>query len=188
MDLLRDGTPELASAVAVIFTSVSKRREHPGQRKLTLGKARLASRLQLLLRTGRIPLLQTAEADALALELLNYEMRVDANAHARFGAFKTGTHDARATALGLAVQVGLQTPKGLSPAVGPCGSHRPRRSRPRDPQGSGALGPAGLLHLRRPTLRRRGAVRRQLHPRKSISRQSAPSPPPNSPSPPTQDP
>ncbi len=104
IDLLRVGSPQLASAVAVIFTSGSKRREHPGQRKLTLGKARVVNRLQALLRTGLLHLPQTAEADALARELMNYEIRVSQNGHVRFGAFKTGIHDDLVTALALAVQ------------------------------------------------------------------------------------
>ncbi len=103
MDLLREQSPELASAVAVIFTSGTQRKEHPRQRKVTLGKARLVSRLQALLRAGRLHLPAHREATALARELETYELRVDDNGHARFGAFKTGTHDDLVTALALAV-------------------------------------------------------------------------------------
>jgi hypothetical protein len=71
-------------------------------RDLRLGKAPLVSRLQVLLQSGRIHLPQTAEAQALVQELLNYEIKVSEDAHAQFGAFKTGTHDDLATALGLA--------------------------------------------------------------------------------------
>ncbi|MCB1035516.1 MAG: hypothetical protein KDD47_16960 [Acidobacteria bacterium] len=104
MDLLRQHTPELHSAVAVLFTSGSRRREHRRAGKVTLGKARMVGRLQALLQAGRIHLPNTQEAQALARELQVYELRVDGNGRARFGAFKTGTHDDLATALGLAIQ------------------------------------------------------------------------------------
>jgi hypothetical protein len=74
--------------------------------ELRLGKALLVSRLQVLLQQGLIHLPQTAEADVLVDELLNYEIRVNENAHAQFGAFKTGTHDDLVTALGLACWYG----------------------------------------------------------------------------------
>ena len=69
---------------------------------LRLGKPLLVSRLQVLLQSGRIHLPQTQEAGALVDELLNYEIRVSEDSAATFGAFKTGTHDDLATALGLA--------------------------------------------------------------------------------------
>jgi len=72
-------------------------------RDLRLGKALLVSRLQVLLQSDRIHMEKTAEAEALVQELLNYEIRVSDDAHATFGAFKTGAHDDLATALGLAV-------------------------------------------------------------------------------------
>jgi len=69
---------------------------------LRLGKSLLVSRLQVLLQSGRIHLPRTAEASTLVDELLNYEIKVGGDANAQFGAFKTGTHDDLATALGLA--------------------------------------------------------------------------------------
>jgi len=72
-------------------------------RELRLGKALLVSRLQVLLQGGLIHLPKTPEAEALIQELLNYEIRVSDDAHAEFGAFKVGSHDDLATALGLAV-------------------------------------------------------------------------------------
>ena len=60
------------------------------------------SRLQVLLQSERVHLPATAEAGILAQELLNYEIRVNENAAAQFGAFKVGSHDDLATALGLA--------------------------------------------------------------------------------------
>jgi len=63
------------------------------------------SRLQALLQSGRLHLPRTAEAEALAAELLDYEIRVDEHANDKYGAFKVGSHDDLVTALGLAVQV-----------------------------------------------------------------------------------
>ncbi len=71
--------------------------------QLTLGKAYLVSRLQTLLQGGRIHLPKTQEAEALAKELLDYEIHVDEKANDTYGAFKVGTHDDLVTALGLAV-------------------------------------------------------------------------------------
>ena len=78
----------------------------------------MVSRLQALLQTGRILLPKTSEADALARELLDYELRVDQDANERYGAFKVGSHDDLVTALGLAVQ---EPPPcaDSAPAVGP---------------------------------------------------------------------
>lgn len=70
--------------------------------ELRLGKAVLVSRLQVLLQSGRVHLPATAEAGILVQELLNYEIRVNENANAQFGAFRVGSHDDLATALGLA--------------------------------------------------------------------------------------
>lgn len=97
VDLLREAGLRLT---AVYLTGSDKVAREGGD--LRLGKALLVSRLQVLLQSGRIHLPQTPEAQALVDELLNYEIRVNDNAHAQFGAFKTGTHDDLATALGLA--------------------------------------------------------------------------------------
>ncbi len=102
VDLLVEDASRHANVVPVTFTH-GARRTVKG-RRVTLGKAHMVSRLQALLRTLRIHLPKTGEAEALARELLDYEIRVDQNAHARFGAFRVGTHDDLATALGLAVQ------------------------------------------------------------------------------------
>lgn len=88
--------------VPVFFTHGDRRTEKRGE--IRLGKALLVSRLQALLRTGRVHLPRTREADALAAELLDYEIRVGENAHDRYGAFRVGAHDDLVTALGLAVQ------------------------------------------------------------------------------------
>lgn len=46
-------------------------------RTVRLGKAYLVSRLQMLLQSSRVHLPRTAEAEALATELLDYQIRVD---------------------------------------------------------------------------------------------------------------
>jgi hypothetical protein len=55
------------------------------------------------LQTGRIRWPRTAETEQLKKELLAYEIKVDADANDRYGAFKVGSHDDMVTALGLAV-------------------------------------------------------------------------------------
>ena len=70
----------------------------------SVGKAYLVSRLQVLLQSGRVRLPRNhPEADVLVRELLDYEIRVDEQAHDRYGAFAVGSHDDLVTALGLAV-------------------------------------------------------------------------------------
>lgn len=88
---------------AVYLLHGDERREEEGVVKL--GKAWLVNRLQALLQARRVHLPTTPEARALREELLDYEIRVDANAVDRYGAFRTGAHDDLVTALGLAVQV-----------------------------------------------------------------------------------
>ncbi len=81
--------------------------------RISIGKAWLVSRLQVLLQEGRLHLpARLAEAAALTQELLDYEMRVDQDANEKYGAFRTGAHDDLVTAVGLAVQ---QTP--LVPSI-----------------------------------------------------------------------
>ena len=70
--------------------------------RVDLGKCFMVSRLQVLLQTERLHLPNTAEAAVLVEELLNYEIRINDNANAQFGAFRVGAHDDLATALGLA--------------------------------------------------------------------------------------
>jgi hypothetical protein len=88
----------------VYFTHGDRRTEEGSAREVRLGKAWLVSRLQVLLGSGWLHLLQTSEAEHLERELLDYEIRVDENANDSYGAFKVGTHDDLVTALGLAVQ------------------------------------------------------------------------------------
>jgi hypothetical protein len=91
----------------VYFTHGDKRIEQK-DRSITLGKAWLVSRLQALLQTARILLPRTIEAQALAQELLDYEIHVDEKANDTYGAFRVGSHDDLVTALGLAVQEPVQ--------------------------------------------------------------------------------
>jgi hypothetical protein len=80
-----------------------------------LGKAWLVSRLQALLQGGRLHLPRTAAAEALGRELMDYEIRIDANANDTYGAFKLGSHDDLVTALGLCCQ------EDAPPVVSPVG-------------------------------------------------------------------
>jgi hypothetical protein len=92
-----------ARIVAVFFTFGDKRTETVGE--VRLGKGWLVSRLQVLLQSDRLHLPDTGEARALAEELLDYEIRIDPDGDAKFGAFKVGLHDDLVTALGLATQL-----------------------------------------------------------------------------------
>jgi hypothetical protein len=104
VDHLRDR--RIGMVVAVYFTGGEDRKESwEGERlRVALGKGYLVSRLQALLGTGRLHLPRGREAAALTDELVNYELRVSGDGHARAGAFRTGTHDDLVTSLGLAVQ------------------------------------------------------------------------------------
>lgn len=103
VDLLERALPDGPYPIAVYFTHGDRYEVDHAHSRATLGKAYLVSRLQALLQTGRIKLPRTAEAEQLAKELLDYEIRVDQNANDTYGAFKVGTHDDLVTALGLAV-------------------------------------------------------------------------------------
>lgn len=73
---------------------------------LTLGKAYLVARLQVLLQDNRLLLpADLAEAEALRRELMDYEIRVTEDANDRYGAFRVGSHDDLVTALGLAALI-----------------------------------------------------------------------------------
>jgi len=117
--------------MAVYFTHGDRRLEQDGPpRYVSLGKTWLVSRLQVLLQTGRILLPKTAEAEALAKELMDYEIRVTEQANDTYGAFKVGAHDDLVTALGLATQLDPPPPTGAPCAGGPRNAltdPRPRR-------------------------------------------------------------
>ena len=104
VDLIREQAGlEDAKLTGVFFTGSEQCNVKPGAKEGSVGKAFLVSRLQALIQTKRISLPRTAEARALADELLDYEIRVDEAAHLTAGAFKVGSHDDLVTALGLAV-------------------------------------------------------------------------------------
>ena len=104
VDLLDAARLDASRVWSVIFTGGDRRREDAARRRITVGKAFLVRRLQALLRDRRVHLPGCAEARALAAELQVYEIRVDVDAKARYGAFRSGTHDDLVTALALAVQ------------------------------------------------------------------------------------
>ena len=85
IELLRDEIQGNAKVISVFFTHGDRRLEEGRGRncKVTLGKAWLVSRLQVLLQTGRLHLPRTHEAETLAQELLAYEVRVDEQANER---------------------------------------------------------------------------------------------------------
>ena len=93
---------ELPATVTPCFFNHGDRRTADG-REVKIGKAWLVSQLQVLLQSGRLHLPKTAEAEALAQELLDYEIRIDPDGGDKYGAFKVGKHDDLVTALGLAV-------------------------------------------------------------------------------------
>lgn len=67
-----------------------------------LAKAFLVSRLQSLLQSNRVHAPETREVKIMLDELRVYEIKVDNDGKDTYGAFKVGTHDDLATALGLA--------------------------------------------------------------------------------------
>ncbi len=71
---------------------------------VSLGKEYLARQLAGLSRARLLRLPRTAEATALAAELMVYERRVCEAGTDTYGAFQANTHDDLATAVGLAVQ------------------------------------------------------------------------------------
>ena len=110
VDMLRASIPG-ASILAVTFTH-GQSYQRTSKARITLGKERLVCRLQAMLRSGQLHLPAGREAEALASELLNYEIRVGRNARARFGAFRSGTHDDLVTALGLTLPIANDGKRG----------------------------------------------------------------------------
>jgi hypothetical protein len=100
VDTLKGSVPQ-CRVVPVFFNHGDRYREESGE--IRLGKAHLVSKLQALLQAGQLHLPQTREAEVLAEELRDYEIRVTDDANERDGAFRVGTHDDLVTALGLAV-------------------------------------------------------------------------------------
>ena len=103
VDLLEASAPQARCVWAVYLTSGHRRTEDRAERKVSLGKARLARRLQALVQGDRLHLPRGRESGALFQELLDYESRVGRNGRDRYGAFRSGAHDDLLTALALAV-------------------------------------------------------------------------------------
>jgi hypothetical protein len=101
VDLLKHSGISFWKLYPCYFTHGDRRTVSP-QNEITVGKAWMVSRLQVLLQSGRIHIPKSAEAEALAKELLDYEIRISEDANEKYGAFKVGTHDDLVTALGLA--------------------------------------------------------------------------------------
>jgi len=105
VDLLADalrGVP--CRLVAATFTHGDRLTGKLTDREVSVGKAFLVSRLQSLFQTDRLKMpAEHPEAEPMLRELMDYEIRVDADANDRYGAFRVGTHDDLVTALGLAV-------------------------------------------------------------------------------------
>lgn len=102
VDLLREnsaGTP-----IVACYFNHGDRKTRQSRRQVLIGKAYLVARLQTLLQARRLHLPRSPEAETLAQELRDYEIRVDPDANDRYGAFKVGTQDDLVTALGLAVE------------------------------------------------------------------------------------
>jgi len=91
LDVLRHAGVQ-AHLMSAFLTHDHEREEDEKNRQVRLGRAWLVTRLEALLKTGRLHLPETAAAQALAQELLDYE-----NGDDRSGSL--------VTALGLAVQL-----------------------------------------------------------------------------------
>ncbi|MCH9647752.1 MAG: hypothetical protein K0U98_05900 [Deltaproteobacteria bacterium] len=107
IEVLRGPSTEI---LAVYFNHGDRRLEE-SRTEVKLGKAYLVARLQALLQTRQLHLPNTAEAETLAKELLDYEIRVTEDANDRYGAFRVGRNDDLITALGLAVHAEPNWPR-----------------------------------------------------------------------------
>lgn len=92
-----------ARVVAVYFNH-GDRRVRVDRKEVHLGKAYLVGRLQALLQSKCLHLPRTPDAEALAKDLLEFEIQVREDANDRYGAFRVGARDELVTALGLATQ------------------------------------------------------------------------------------
>lgn len=106
VDLIRSKLPQDVPVIAVTLTAAEAFTRHK-HLEWSVGKPFLVSKMQAYLQTNRITLPMTDEARALGDELLNYEIRASATGM-QTGAFRTGTHDDLATALGLACLVPIR--------------------------------------------------------------------------------
>lgn len=103
VDLLRNGIGTAARLTGVTLTGGRERKGGLRSREVTIGKEEFVSRLKSLTQTGRVHLPDTQEGREIADELLDYEIRSTEKSSFLAGAFRSGAHDDRVTALGLAV-------------------------------------------------------------------------------------
>jgi hypothetical protein len=101
IDLLKSIRPKVRKIHPCYFTYGDRRSISPDG-EIKIGKAWMVSRLQVLLQSNRIHFPLIPEAEVLAKELQDYEIRISENANEKYGAFKVGSHDDLVTALGLA--------------------------------------------------------------------------------------
>jgi hypothetical protein len=103
-DMLREGLEgsDYYLSAVTLTSGTTIRPRGMGSAEVSVGKEHLVSRLQVLLDHARILLPDDKESRALVRELQDFELRASA-AGMTSGAFKTGSHDDLAVALGLAV-------------------------------------------------------------------------------------
>lgn len=104
VDLLRE--QRLRPTVA-IFSGSEKLTIHPDD-AITIGKAWMVSRLQMLLQTNRLHIPDVDEGHALVKELQDYDISISDAGHTSFNA-RSGRHDDLVIALGLSV--GYEAPQ-----------------------------------------------------------------------------
>lgn len=102
VDLILRDIPGIRLSAVFLTGGEAKEEVNVLAREVNLPKAYLVSRLQVLLSCGRVHLPNNPAARVMKEELMNYQIKVNENASAQFGAFKVGTHDDLVTALGLA--------------------------------------------------------------------------------------
>jgi len=106
VDIVRDALHGTGARLVTATFTHGESFNRKNSRQWTVGKGFLVKRLQALFQTQRIKLpADHPEAQAMTRELVDYEVKVDPDGDAKFGAFKVGAHDDLASALGLAVLV-----------------------------------------------------------------------------------
>lgn len=110
VDIVRDALHGSRARLTAVTFSPGETLNCKSSREWTVGKGFLLKRLQALLQMERIKLpANHPEAAAMARELQDYEIKLDPDGDMKTGAFRVGSHDDLATALGLAV---LRDPGG----------------------------------------------------------------------------
>jgi hypothetical protein len=74
-------------------------------------KRNLVSTVQVYLQSGRLKIAgKLPEADTLARELQNFQVKINDNAHDSYGAWREGTHDDLVLAVALALWTATEKP------------------------------------------------------------------------------